>query len=113
MKNKFNPLKTEKGEFRVALNLTALEDRSWELLTLSQELGLESPRFESYVDSTGFVEVWAIVLHSFHRFDADPRHVVDPWDEQLEALWQACGADAHLKMMISSNLEDCHLAAAS
>lgn len=110
MKENFNPLKTERGEFRVALNVTALSDRAWEVLSLSQQLGFEVPQFKSYTDRTGYTEVWAVILQQEHRYDADPRIVVDSWDDQLHELWQACEPDAELKMSISSNLEECQLA---
>ncbi len=111
MKGDFNPLRTERGEFRVALNLTALGDKSWEVLTQSQQLGFEAPRFRAHVDGTGTVETWAIILQQSHRYDADPRIVVDSWDDRLHELWQACEPDAELKMTISANLEACHVAA--
>lgn len=111
MKGDFNPLKTETGEFRVALNLTALGDKAWEVLSLSQQLGFAAPQFKTAVDVTGCPETWAIILQQTHRYDADPRLVVDRWDDQLHELWQACEPDACLKVQIAANLEACHLAA--
>ncbi|GEM_PF-925460 len=107
----FNPLKTEMGEFRVALNLTALGDQAWDILSLSQQLGFAAPQFRTAVDGTGFPETWAVILQQTHRYDADPRLVVDTWDDQLHELWQACEPDAYLKVQIAANLEECHLAA--
>ncbi|MBW4475232.1 MAG: hypothetical protein KME45_33380 [Stenomitos rutilans HA7619-LM2] len=111
MKHDFHPLKTEAGEFRVALNLTALGDRAWEVLSLSQQLGFEAPQFKTYVDGVGSPETWAVILQQSYRYDADPRLVVDPWDEQLHELWQACEPDACLKVQIAANLEECRLTA--
>jgi hypothetical protein len=104
-KGDFNPLQSQPGEFRVALHLSELGERAWEVLELSQQLGFEKPKFKTYVRQTGAVEVWAIVLQQFHRFDADPELVVDPWDQRLEQLWQACEPDAELKLVITTNLE--------
>ena len=111
MKGSFDPLRTQQGEFRVALHLSELGDRAWEVLILAQALGFEVPKFETFIRQSGAVEVWAVVLQQFHRYDADPRLIVDPCDEQMELLWQACQPDAELKMVISANLEQCRLAA--
>ena len=111
MKGDFNPLKTEAGEFRVALNLTALGDKAWEILSLSQQLGFPPPQFRTTSDGTGFLEAWAVLLQQMHCYDADSRLVVDIWDEQLHELWQACEPDACLKLQIAVNLEDCQIAA--
>jgi hypothetical protein len=111
MKNTFDPLKTKRGTFRVALNLTALGERAWEVLQKSQELEFDMPRFETFQDGTGFIESWAVILEEHHRFDADPRLVVDARDEQLHELWQLCEPDAELKMFINTNLEACRIAA--
>lgn len=111
MKGDFNPLKTETGAFRVALNLTALGDKAWEILSLSQQLGFPPPQFKTTVDGTGFLETWAVLLQQMHRYDADSRLVVDIWDDQLHELWQAYEPDAYLKLQIATNLEECQLAA--
>ena len=105
MKYQFEPLRSQPGEFRVALCLSQLRESAFEVLKLAESLGFESPKFIS--DSSG--EVWAIVLQQFHRYDADPRVVVDPWDEQLLQIWQACEPDAELKLLISHNFEAYHL----
>jgi hypothetical protein len=104
MKGSFDPIRGERGEFRVALNLTALGARAWEVLSLSQQLNFEQPHFVSHKD-----EVWAIVLQQFHRYDADPLTVVDPWDEQMHDLWQAVGEDPLSKLMIIHNFEAYHV----
>lgn len=101
MSEQFNPLRTQPGEFRVAICLTQLEDRAFEVLKRSESLGFDVPRCTS--DAAG--AVWAIVLQQFHAYEADPMVVVDPWDEQLSQLWQACEPDAELAIVISHNLE--------
>lgn len=106
----FDPLKTEPGEFRVALLLSDLGDKALEILKLAETLGFDKPSFVPHTRKSGAVEVWAILLQQFHRYDADPRLIVDTWDEQLEQLWQACEPDAHTKLLITSNLQDCKTA---
>lgn len=108
MSTRFGPLKSQPGEFRVALSLTQLGDRAFEVLKRSESLGFDVPRFSS--DAGG--EVWAIVLQQFHAYEADPVIVVDPWDEQLSQLWQACEPDAELAIVISHNFEAYQLDAA-
>ncbi|BAU15931.1 hypothetical protein LEP3755_64970 (plasmid) [Leptolyngbya sp. NIES-3755] len=108
MSDQFEPLRSQPGEFRVALCLTQLGDRAFEVLKLSESLGFDAPRFIS--DSAG--DVWAIVLQQFHAYEADPLIVVDPWDDQLSQLWQACEPDAELAIVISHNFEAYHLDAA-
>jgi hypothetical protein len=105
MKHQFDPLRSQPGEFRVALCLSQLGELAFEVLKLAESLGFESPKFIS--DSSG--EVWAIVLQQFSRYDADPRVVVDPWDERLSQLWQVCEPDAELKLLISHNFEAYYL----
>jgi hypothetical protein len=105
MKQLFEPLRSQPGEFRVGLCLSQLGESAFEVLKLTESLGFESPKFIS--DSSG--EVWAIVLQQFHRYDADPRIVIDPWDGQLSRIWQACEPDAELKLLISHNFEAYHL----
>ncbi|MBW4619536.1 MAG: hypothetical protein KME17_09275 [Cyanosarcina radialis HA8281-LM2] len=105
MKHLFEPLRSQPGEFRVALCLSQLGESAFEVLKLAESLGFDSPK--SIGDSAG--EVWAIVLQQFHGYEADPRVVVDPWDERLSEMWQACEPDAELKLLISHNFEAYHL----
>ena len=106
----FNPLKTEPGEFRVALLVSEIGVEALEILKLAETLGFDKPRFVTHTRKSGAVEVWATLLQQFHRYDADPCLVVDVWDEQLEQLWQACEPDAHIKLLIAVNLQDCKTA---
>lgn len=101
MKSQFEPLRSQPGEFRVAVCLTDLEERAFEVLKLAEALGFESPKFVTDRDG----DVWAIVLNQFHSYHADPQAVVEPWDSQMHELWQACEPQAELKMIISHNLE--------
>lgn len=101
MSEQFDPLRTQAGEFRVAICLTQLGDRAFEILKLSESLGFDAPKFIS--DAAG--DVWAIVLQQFHAYEADPMTVVDLWDDQLSQLWQACEPEAELVIVISHNFE--------
>ena len=101
MSEQFNPLKSQAGEFRVALCLTQLGDRAFEVLKLTEFLGFDAPKFTS--DAAG--DIWAIVLQQFHAYEADPRVIIDPWDDQLSDLWQACEPDAELAVVISHKFE--------
>jgi len=101
MKPKFDPLRSQAGEFRVAVCLTDLQERAFEVLKLAEELGFEPPKFVS--DQAG--HVWAIILEQFHTYDSDPQVVVEPWDSQMHDLWLACEPNAELKMLIHHNFE--------
>lgn len=105
MKTQFHPLQGKKGEFRVALNLSELGDRAWEILSLSQQLGLGTPKFAGYTRESGVIEVWAILLQQFHDYGADPAVVVDVWDDALAQLRQAIGQDNELNLIMLCNLQ--------
>jgi hypothetical protein len=98
MKEVFNPIRAQRGEFRVALNLTELGEQAWDVLSRSQQLGFAQPQFASHKNT-----VWAIILQQFHRYDADPSTVVDPWDQQLYELWQTVGENETDKLVILHN----------
>jgi hypothetical protein len=105
MKEHFNPIHGEKGEFRVALNLSEVGDRAWELLSFSQELGFNQPRFATHVRSSGVVEVWAVLLQQFHDYNADTRFV-DGWDDSLDRLRSAVGNDNELNLIVLCNFAE-------
>ncbi len=44
----FNPILLERGQLRIALNLTALADQSWEALSLANRLGFPQPQFQAF-----------------------------------------------------------------
>ena len=106
MKETFHPIQGKRGEFRVAIDLTELGDHAWEILSLSQELGFDRPRFQTHIRQSGAVEVWAIILQQFHPYEVDARHIVEPWDDQLYQISQACEPDANLKLVILHNFAD-------
>lgn len=106
MKEEFDPLRGKRGEFRLALNLTELGDRAWELLSLSQTLGFETPQFKTKVRPSGVVEVWAVLLQQQHRYDADSSVVVDPWDDQIDQLRTAVGESHLFNLIMLCNLQD-------
>jgi hypothetical protein len=101
MTERFDPLRSEPGEFRVSLCLTQLGDRAMEVLKQAELLEFDSPKFVS----DAMENVWAIVLQQFHAYEADPMMIVDPWDEQLSELWQACEPDAELAIVINHKFE--------
>ena len=94
------------GEFRVALNLTELGDRAWDILSLSQELGFEKPQFATHIRHSGTVEVWAMILQQFHHYDAETRVIVDPWDEELDHLRQLIGSDNEFSLVVLYNFAE-------
>ena len=106
MKDTFNPIRGQRGEFRVGLNLTELGDRAWAVLSRSQELGFEPPQFKTYLRHSEAVEVWAVILQQFHPYDADTRLVVDIWDEPLDQLRQAIGQDSEFSLMVLCNFAE-------
>ncbi len=106
MKENFNPIKGKRGEFRVALNLTELGDRAWDILSLSQELRFEKPQFVTHIRHSGAVEVWAVILQQLHRYDAETRVIVDPWDEELDRLRQVIGSDNEFSLVVLYNFAE-------
>ena len=105
MNEQFDPIRGRRGEFRLALNLTELSDRAWELLALSQTLGFETPQFKTCIRPSGVVEVWAVILQQIHRYDADSSVVVDPWDEQIDQLRTVIGDSHHFDLIMLCNLQ--------
>jgi hypothetical protein len=106
MKEQFNPLRGQRGEFRVSLNLTELGDRAWEILSLSQSLGFEKPQFKTCVRHSGATEVWAVILQQLHPYDADTRIVVDAWDDQLDTLRREIGRDNEFSLIVLYNFAE-------
>jgi hypothetical protein len=61
----FNPIRGDRGEFRVCLNVSELGDplrggsaeRAWDILAVSQSLGFEKPQFRTHLRHSGAVEV--------------------------------------------------------
>ncbi|PSB29917.1 hypothetical protein [Stenomitos frigidus] len=102
----FNPLQGKPGEFRVALNLSELEERAWSLLERSQALGFKSPRFETYTRRSGVVEIWAVLLQEFHDYYAATNPVVDQWDDALAELRQAIGAGHEFNLIVLCNFAE-------
>jgi hypothetical protein len=81
----FNPIKLEKGEFRVCLNLTSLGEQAWDALDRAKQLGFPKPRFQGY--QRGEVsETWAILVQEFHDPTAALETVLSPWNDRLDQL---------------------------
>lgn len=106
MKDPFHPLSGKRGEFRVAINLSELGDRAWEILSCSQALGFDTPQFQTYVRHSGAIEVWAVVLQQFHSYDAFTEPVLAEWDEAIAQLHTAIGQDSELKLIVLSNFRE-------
>jgi hypothetical protein len=106
MKENFNPIKGKAGEFRIALNLTELGDRAWEILSLSQGLEFNQPQFLTHTRHSGAVEVWAIILQQFHRYDINTNAVVDIWDDQIDELRRAIGTDNEFSLIMLCNFAE-------
>lgn len=106
MKESFNPIKGKSGEFRIALNLTELDDRAWEILSLSQQLGFNAPQFLTHTRHSGAVEVWGVILQQFHQYDVDTRHIVDIWDDQIDELRTEIGTDNEFSLTMLCNFAD-------
>lgn len=106
MKEEFDPIRGRRGELRLSLNLSEMGDRAWELLSLSQTLGFETPQFKTRVRASGAVEVWAVILQQLHPYDADSSVVVDPWDDQIDQLRTAIGESHHFDLIMLCNLRD-------
>lgn len=106
MKNQFNPIKGKPGEFRIALNLSELGDRAWEMLARSQALGFEQPQFKTRIRHSGVAEVWAVILEQVHSYDADTRIVVDEWDAPIDSLRQAIGEGNEFNLIMLCNFRE-------
>ena len=106
MKESFNPIKGKAGEFRIALNLTELGDRSWDILSLSQQIGFQMPQFFTHTRHSGVVEVWAVILQQFHKYDVNTNAVVDVWDDPIDALRRAIGTDNEFSLVMLCNFAD-------
>jgi hypothetical protein len=106
MNENFNPIKGERGEFRVALNLSELGERAWEILALSQEVGFPAPQFKTHVRYSGAIEVWAVLVQQFHSYDAFTDPILAEWDDVIDRLDRAIGQDSHLKLITLFNFRE-------
>jgi hypothetical protein len=105
-KTPFEPLRGKPGEFRVALNISEMGDRAFDVLALSQELGFDKPQFTAHIRRSGVVEVWAVLLQQFHDYHANSSAIVDPWDEPIDALRNAIGDDHHFNLITLFNFSE-------
>jgi hypothetical protein len=106
MKELFNPIRGQRGEFRVALNLSELGERAWELLSLAQGLGFETPQFKTYTRASGIVEIWAVLLQQFHSYEAFIEPIVSEWDDAIDQMHQAIGRDSYLHLIVLCNFRE-------
>jgi hypothetical protein len=81
----FNPVKLEKGEFRICLNLTNLGEQAWDALDQAKHLGFPKPRFHGY-QRGAVAETWAILVQEFHDPTMDFEAVLQPWNDRLDQL---------------------------
>jgi hypothetical protein len=106
MQENFEPIQGKRGEFRVAVNVSELGDRAWNILTLSQQVGFQTPQFVTHTRHSEVVEVWAIILQQFHPYDADTRFIVDVWDDQIDELRREIGMDNEFNLMVLCNFAE-------
>ncbi len=98
----FNPIKLEKGEFRVCLNLTALGERAWDALDIAKQLGFPKPRFHGY-QRGAVAESWAVLIQEFHS-PAEPfEAALMPWNDLLDDL-AATLSDPNHELLVSGAL---------
>lgn len=102
----FDPIRGSRGEFRVALNVSELGDRAFELLAISQEVGFDKPKFATYTRHSGVTEIWAILLQQFHDYYADSTPVIDPWDKSIDALRTAIGEGNEFNLVTLFNFAE-------
>jgi hypothetical protein len=102
----FDPLRGKLGEFRVALNISEMGDRAFDVLALSQDVGFDKPQFVAHVRQSGVVEVWAVLLQQFHDYHGNSSAVIDPWDEAIDALRTAIGDDHHFNLITLFNFSE-------
>lgn len=51
-----------------------------------------------------------MILHQFHRYDADTRLIVNPWDEALDRLRQAIKTESEFSKVVLYNFAEYHRA---
>jgi hypothetical protein len=105
-KGTFDPIRGNRGEFRVAMNVSELGDRAFELLAFSQELGFDKPQFATHTRHSGVTEIWAVLLQQFHDYYADSSPVIDPWDDSIDALRIAIGEGNELNLITLFNFAE-------
>jgi hypothetical protein len=105
-KGNFDPIRGSRGEFRVAMNISELGDRAFELLAFSQELGFDKPKFATHTRHSGVTEIWAIVLQQFHDYYANSTPVIDPWDTQIDELRMAIGEGNEFNLITLFNFAE-------
>jgi hypothetical protein len=106
----FNPILLERGQLRVALNLTVLGEKAWDALTLASRLGLPQPQFRAFMSDKGS-EVWAVLIDETHSYDADRDTIMEPWESAVDALTEALEPASYLKIMVAHRLKQNAIAA--
>jgi len=82
----FNPLRVDKGEFRISLNLTALGDSAWDILSQAQAIGFPKPTFQSF-QSGESSQVWAVIVQESGRYDHDSlESLLERWEPLIDRL---------------------------
>lgn len=82
----FNPIRVDKGEFRISLNLTALGDSAWDVLSQAQAIGFPKPAFQSF-QSGNSSEVWAVLVQESGSYDHDSvESLLARWEPMLDQL---------------------------
>lgn len=96
--------RTQKGEYRIYLDLTKLGDKAFEVLQLAASLGFDKPEFvtdPTYSGGDLDGHVFAILFREFHSYEADPEVLFEYLEDKKIDLWEACEPDAHLKFHVS------------
>lgn len=82
------PYNLKPGEFRIMLNLSALEDNAWSALNAVNEMGFTPLRFEVHKSEEG-LQGFAILLQEFHEPNTtDYCQASRPWNDKIELLYE-------------------------
>lgn len=102
----YTPIRGQKGEFRISLNLSPYEGQAWLLLKFCESLGFNNIQFKTNIRPSGQVEIWVILLQEFHDFGASADFVVAKWEYAIDTLRDLLGPDYYLNFYVLLNFAE-------
>jgi hypothetical protein len=82
----FNPIRVDKGEFRISINLTALGDRAVDVLSRVKEVGFPKPMLQIF-QGVGSAQIWAVIVQESGSYELDDiESLLERWEPMISQL---------------------------